>query len=204
MEKFSWAREHIQVPSVIVYEERDAREYLLLSEVSGFPASHPVFADRIPELIALLAKGLQQLHSIDISACPFDERIKSRTEAARRRVMLGLVDEGDFDDRRHGRSATDLFEELLSTMPSEEELVFTHGDYCLPNIIVDPELKQINGFIDVGRAGIADRYQDLALASRSLAHNFGEEWSDMLFSMYGLATPDRSKLEFYQLLDEFF
>ena len=204
MEKFSWAREHIQVPDVIAYEEHDACEYLLLSEVSGYPASHPTFADRIPELIGLFTKGLQQLHSIDISSCPFDERIKSRTEAARQRMMLGLVDESDFDECRRGRSATDLFEELLSTMPSEDELVFTHGDYCLPNIIVNPELKQINGFIDVGRAGIAARYQDLALASRSLALNFGEGWSDTLFSMYGLTAFDRSKLEFYQLLDEFF
>ena len=44
-----------------------------------------------------------------------------------------------------------------------------HGDYCLPNIILKEHT--VSGYIDVALAGVGDRYQDLALAVRSLAYN---------------------------------
>jgi len=62
----------------------------------------------------------------------------------------------------------------------------------------------VSGFVDCANAGIADRYQDLALCARSVADNLGVEWVQPLFARYGLDQPDESKLAYYQLLDEFF
>ena len=85
--------------------------------------------------------------------------------------------------------------------PQTEDLVLTHGDYCLPNILLHN--GQLSGFIDLGRAGVADRHQDLALAVRSLAYNFGEGWAPLLFAAYGIE-PDETKLAFYTRLDDAF
>ena len=85
-----------------------------------------------------------------------------------------------------------------------EDLVFTHGDYCLPNVFLDLTGRRLTGFIDWGRAGIADRYQDLALAERSLRFNFGPGWERCLFDAYGLTHVDEAKLAYYRLLDEMF
>jgi aminoglycoside phosphotransferase len=59
--------------------------------------------------------------------------------------------------------------ELMETRPGHEDLVFTHGDYCLPNIILKD--GKLSGFVDIGRARLADRYQDLGIAFRSLEYN---------------------------------
>jgi aminoglycoside phosphotransferase len=118
---------------------------------------------------------------------------------ARERTRLGLVDQSDFDEVRRGRAATEVLVELLAKRPATEDIVFTHGDYCLPNVFVSPL-----GFIDCGRAGRADRYQDLALAARSVAYNLGPEWVVALWEAHGHDTPDEEKLAFYTLLDEFF
>ncbi|WP_338108671.1 phosphotransferase, partial [Heyndrickxia oleronia] len=62
----------------------------------------------------------------------------------------------------------------------------------------------INGFIDMGRAGISDRYQDLALAVRSITYNFGKDMIPYFLNEYGMQSYDKAKINFYQLMDEFF
>lgn len=69
----------------------------------------------------------------------------------------------------------------------------------------------ISCLIDLGNAGIADKWQDLALCYRSLKHNangsYGKIYSgiheDDLFKLLGIE-PDPEKLRYYILLDELF
>ncbi len=140
--------------------------------------------------------------------CPFDHSVVRQIQKARIRMASGHVNEDDFDQENIGRRAADLFADLTSSVPHSEDMVFTHGDYCLPNIILrrrEPDnVMEITGFIDCGRAGLADRYQDLALGARSITGNYGEEWVPLFFDRYGLSRPDHDKLRFYRLLDEFF
>ncbi|HHV41510.1 MAG TPA: phosphotransferase [Clostridiaceae bacterium] len=98
-----------------------------------------------------------------------------------------------------------MYDESIRTRPLDEDLVFTHGDYCLPNIVVSND--NLSGFIDLGRAGVADRHQDLALAARSLRHNMGSQGSgltSLFFHEYGIRHIDSQKIHYYILLDELF
>jgi len=197
-----WLEGKLPVPKVLLFIHDSEYEYFLMTEVKGIHSCAPSFESDLPKLVRLLAKGLRMIHSVDIKDCPFDQRLSIKLKEAEYRTVNGLVDEDDFDDIRKGRKAIDLFQELIATKPAEEDLVFTHGDYCLPNIIINN--GDIGGFIDWGRGGIADRYQDIALVARSLAYNFGEKWIPLLFKEYGMDKIDYSKIEYYKLLDEFF
>lgn len=83
----------------------------------------------------------------------------------------------------------------------EEDLVFTHGDYSLPNIIING--GSISGFIDLGNSGVADRYYDLAVAEKSIIRNFGKEYVELFFAHYDIEDIDYKKIRFYQLVEKF-
>jgi kanamycin kinase len=49
--------------------------------------------------------------------------------------------------------------------------VLIHGDYCLPNVLVED--GRLSGLIDLGRAGLGDPQDDLAAGVWTLQYNFG-------------------------------
>lgn len=194
------AGQDVACPQVLSELEEMQRRWVLMSAVAGRDlASSP---DLAPErIVTIVAEALRSLHALDMNACPFDHRLDRRVALARSRMEAGLVDETDFDEERLGRSAADLFEDLLARCPEGEDLVVTHGDACLPNLLAHD--GRFTGFVDCGRLGVADRHQDLALASWSIRHNLGADWVEPFLQRYG-GKVDPDRLAFYRLLDEFF
>jgi aminoglycoside phosphotransferase len=144
------------------------------------------------------------IHAVDISACPFVQSIDVLLATAHHHLITNQVNEDAFDPSRQGRLPSDLYARLLATRPTDAAPVFAHGDYCLPNVLLDPDRLTLSGFIDWGGAGAADRYLDLALAARSITYNLGAEWVAPFFAACGLPEIDQARIVYFQTLDEFF
>ncbi|WP_028355383.1 APH(3')-II family aminoglycoside O-phosphotransferase [Bordetella petrii] len=194
------AQQGIDCPRVLRTAQAAGRHWLLMSAVPGRDlASTPELP--AARIVAIAAAALRALHGLDPAGCPFDHRRAVRIEHARARVQAGLVDESDFDDERMGQSAAQAYAALCAGQPAHEDLVVTHGDACLPNLLaVD---GRFSGFVDCGRLGVADRHQDLALAAWSIEYNLGAQWAQPFLDAYG-GPVDTERLAFYRLLDEFF
>ncbi|MDF0696850.1 aminoglycoside 3'-phosphotransferase [Rhizobium sp. MC63] len=200
--RLSWLKAAgLPCPDVIACESDGERNWLL---IGALPGTDLASASALTPLarVGLLAAALADLHHLPIASCPFDHRLEKRLPAARARMQAGIVDETDFDETRLGKSAETLFAELEGRRPDREHLVVTHGDACLPNFVASG--GQFSGYIDCGRLGVADRYQDIALACRSIAGNFGAALVQPFLDRYELTAPDPARLDYYQLLDEFF
>ena len=199
--RIDWLQGRLPVPQAIAYEASEQGEYLLLTALPGRDAASLTGDEPNENIVRLLAAGLRMVHEVPMDECPFNMMLDREIEKARYNVVNGLVDEADFDDIRMGRTAAEVFDDLLRTRPTEEDLVFTHGDYCLPNVMIGGE--EVTGFVDWGRAGVADRYKDISLVVRSLKLNTGEDFTTGFFQAYGIMDPDAEKVEYYMLLDEF-
>lgn len=201
--RLNWLAAHLPVPAVVKFRRTPDEAFLLMTALPGRTA-YQVLADEPaarPDVIDALAAFLKRLHAIPRDTCPFLAGHAQRLAVARARIDAGLVDVDDFDEERQGWTAEDVWDGLQTLLPLAADPVVTHGDFSLDNLIV--EGGEVVGCIDVGRAGIADRYQDLAILWNCL-HEFGPALQDRLFQSYGIAKPDRRKLRFHLMLDELF
>ncbi|GHF95903.1 aminoglycoside 3'-phosphotransferase [Deinococcus piscis] len=199
-ERLRWLAGRVPVPTVLGYVTDSAQEYLAMERVPGIPMSHPDATLHAGRMADLLARALRGLHSLPARDCPFTMTLPVSLRLARERVEAGLVDESDFDPQRQGQTAVDVLVWLVNHRPQTEDIVVTHGDACLPNFIVQGEF--VEGLIDVGRAGLADRHTDLALAVRSIRRNLGSKWVDPFLDTYGRELVDDTKLDYYAALDD--
>lgn len=201
-QRLRWFQGRLPVPQVVGYEATPTHEYLAMTRLSGIPMSDPDALLHPGRVVNLLARALRELHALPLQDCPFNMTLPHMLHLARERVQAGVVDADDFDEERQGQSATGVFNELIRTRPDSEDLVITHGDACLPNFIMQGE--HLEGLIDLGRAGIADRHMDLALAWRSTRYNLNADWAERLLDEYGRNLVNEHKIRYYCLLDELY
>lgn len=201
-ERLRWFQGRLPAPQVVAFEVTPEREYLAMTRLPGIPLSDPDATLHPERVVNLLARALRELHALPLRDCPFRMTLDVTLRLAREQVQAGNVDETDFDDERAGRTAVSVFNDLVRTRPAAEDLVVTHGDACLPNFILNG--THLAGVVDVGRAGIADRHADLALAWRSTRHNLGDDWAERLLDEYGRDLVDMDRVAYYTLLDELF
>ncbi len=206
-----WLWGKVPVSEVIAHENEKGMSYLLTTRIEGqMLCAQPLLSD--PERVTrLMAEALKMLWSIDVSDCPVDNGLDNKLKLARYYVENDLCDT-DVEPETYGeggfKDASDLLSWLESNRPTEDR-VLSHGDMCLPNVFHKD--GKISGFIDLGRSGTADRYQDIALCYRSLKHNYNGSYGykhegynpNLLFEYLGI-TPDMEKIRYYILLDELF
>jgi kanamycin kinase len=203
-----WLRRH-GLPAAEVLEV--GADWLITREIQGRTA-----AERWPHyqreaVVDALVDVTRALHALPVDDCPFDRSLAVTVPAARRAAVTGHIDLDDLDEERACWTATQLLEALEAEVPSMlevETLTVTHGDWCLPNVLLDPETVTVVGLVDTARAGLADLYTDLALMDRSLRDGqlnaqYGPRYADLYLSRYGSDTDDERRLAFYRLLDEF-
>jgi len=208
-----WLQGVLPVPEVLCREVENGTGFLLMSRAPGTMLFDAAYMADPHTLAALAAQGLKMLWQVDVSSCPVDARLDTKLAIARYNIGHGLVDLDNVEPDTFGpggfRDPEDLLRWLEANRPPED-VVFSHGDFCLPNIFAQD--GAVSGFIDLGRAGPADRYQDIALCYRSLLHNYEGRYSgtpyegfspNLLFEALGLQ-PDWEKIRYYILLDELF
>jgi len=199
------------VPAVIDYASSGTHEALLISAIDGDPLSTQLAAPRAgvrsnTELVALAAKALRDLHSLETADADMHQGLAKRFRRARRNIELGLLSESDeeFAAGHAGSSPNDVYHQLFASRPAAEDLVFTHGDPSAPNIIFRDQA--FGGFIDLDGAGLADRYVDIAIFLRSAVHNspVAFDIQSVFCNAYGIDEIDVEKMRFYTLMDDLF
>ncbi len=192
-----WLAGKLPAPRVLAFAKEGGMNYLLMTRLQGEMACAEGYE---PETVVRgLANGLRSLWQMDITDCP-----ASFSPEKELKMLKTYRESGGKDGE-----ILALLDEILSLTPPSRELFFTHGDFCLPNIFLKD--GEVAGYLDLGNAGIAEKWYDIATCLWSLSYNFKElggmgdtEFQRMralFFEELGME-PDEEKLRFYNLLDE--
>ncbi len=176
--RLEWLGQYLPVPCVLGYDSDGERTWFETEGIIGTNAIAPENIARAEVVVPALGRGLRRFHdALKEQDCPYSWSAESR---------IALL--------------TEPFDEAVPSM-RPRDLVVCHGDACNPNFLVDED-GEVCGYVDLSRAGIADRHADLAPALMSLGWNFGPGWDEAFLGAYcgRDLTVDPERIVFYQRL----
>lgn len=201
--RLRWLYGRLPVPRIRHVEAGAEGAWLLTDALPGRTAWQMLDADPRGRggIVDALADLLRRFHALPVERCPFEAGHPFRLAQARNRLEAGSIDEDDFDAAHEGWSAEQLWQAMTALLPFAPERVVTHGDFSLDNIVFGE--GGAAGCLDVGRCGVADRYQDVAILWSCLGE-FDVALQARFLARYGIATLDERRLRFHLMLDECF
>lgn len=168
---------------VLSYESGE-RDWLLTRRVQGEDCTFGGYLERPEKLCDILGQRLRMLHEMDFVGCPAPDRMDSYRALAERNYHTCNYDSSHFPDSFGYASA----EEAWAVIARDGYLLngdtLIHGDYCLPNVMLDD--WRFSGFIDLGNGGVGDRHIDLFWGIWSLGFNLKtDRYADRFLDAYG-------------------
>jgi kanamycin kinase len=186
--------------AVLFYQTIGDKDYLITEKVFGEDCTH-YFND--PErLCDAIATNLRKLHNQPTTDCPIQDRITSYVSVVHNGYTRGKYEHDLFEGLWEFSSVQSAWDAAKEGILSLENNTLVHGDYCLPNIILNN--WKFSGFIDLGRGGIGDRHIDVLWGIWTLKYNLGTaQFSDRFIDAYGRDMVDKDKLRCIAAMEMF-
>lgn len=179
-------------PQVLSYQTTD-RDWLLTAAVPGEDCLHEKYIADPQRLCDTTALLLRQLHETPIDGCPIPDRTADYIATAEQNFRTGRYDATLFPDNWGYASAGEAMAVVREFSPALKHDTLLHGDYCLPNILLQD--WRLSGFIDLGAGGAGDRHIDLFWGVWSLFFNLKTDaWGDRFLDVYGRDKIDKDIL----------
>lgn len=186
-DRLLWAGSFTPVPRVLGAGRDTHGSWMLTAavEVGGAVATsaiEPQWRRRAERSAIAVGIGLRRFHdALPTDTCPFVRTAETRVAALSAEPSAAT------------RSAI-----MTRTPPPVDRLVVCHGDATVPNTLLD-HVGRFAAHVDVGDLGVADRWSDIAVTTRSVTRRYGPGLEPLVLAAYGVA-PDRERTAYYRAL----
>ena len=160
------------------------QDWLLTRRLSGEDCISQKYLDDPIRLCDTLGELLRRLHDENHDGCPVTDVTAQRLMLAQENYRMSRYDMSLFPDNWGFQSAEEAWATIERNAKYLKTDTLLHGDYCLPNILLDN--WKFSGFIDLGRGGAADRHIDLFWGVWTLGFNLKtDDYGDRFLDAYG-------------------
>ena len=169
-------------------------DWLLTAAARGEDCVHEAYLAEPERLCDTIACELRRLHETDYADCPIPDRTAQYLATAEENYRTGNYDKSHFPDSFGYRSAEEAYAVLTEGKDAIQSKVLLHGDYCLPNIMLND--WKLSAFIDVGYGGVGDRHIDVFWGIWTLWFNLKtNKYRERFLDAYGRDKVDESLLK---------
>ena len=169
---------------VLYYGSFADSDYLLTARIPGEDCTDPKYLSDPRRLCDTTAMLLLTLHETEGSKCPVRDRVRTYADSVMKgfdghhyepELFQGIWEFRSFDDARR------IAEEGLPLLKTD---ILLHGDFCLPNILLDD--WKFSGYIDLGNGGMGDRHIDIIWGIWTLMFNLRtDKYTGRFMDAYG-------------------
>lgn len=182
---------------VLLYLSAD-RDYLVTAAIQGEDGTSERYLAEPERLSETFGQSLRRLHEADLAGCPVTDKMSGLVRLARATPFL----QSHLDDIAGSigpASAASAPAEVAAAGGLLKNDVLMHGDYCLPNIMLDD--WAFAGFVDVADGGAGDRHYDLTWGLWTLNRNLKtQKYGERFLDAYGRDCIDGDRLRICGLL----
>ena len=165
-------------PRVAEYISLD-KDWLLTEKAKGEDCTYCDYLADPKKLCDKIAEVLRELHETPFQDCPVHNRTDTYIKTVFDNHSAGM-----FDSEFGYKSAEEAFAVVERNIKYLNSDTLIHGDYCLPNIMLDN--WRFSSFIDLGNGGVSDRHIDIFWGVWTLEFNLGtNEYAERFIDAYG-------------------
>ncbi|MGW2094163.1 phosphotransferase [Promicromonospora sukumoe] len=185
-DRLVWAGSFAPLPRVLDAGRDRHGSWLLTEAVErggaiATSAIEPRWRSQAKRSAIAIGLGLRRLHDLlPVDTCSFVRTAELRVAALTRSAAVTL----------RGTPWGDP--------PPVDRLVVCHGDATVPNTLLDRAGRFV-AHVDVGDLGVADRWSDIAVTTRSVTRRYGPGLEPLVLAAYGVA-PDPVRTSYYRAL----
>lgn len=187
-----------KMSSPVIQYLSDDRDYLITAALQGENGIAECFLSEPERLSEVFGQALRRLHEVKAVDCPIKDKMSCLLAQAKSSSFRQdhLDDISSYIGIAYAENAAS---EIAATRGLLVNDVLIHGDYCLPNIMINK--WRFEGFIDVADGGIGDRHYDLAWGLWTLNWNLkSPQHGQRFLDAYGWDCIDHDRLRVCGLL----
>ena len=159
-------------------------DWLLTRRVPGEDCTWQTYLDDPVRLCDTTAQLLRTLHETAAEGCPVPNRTADYLATVCKNYQAGIFSPEFLPEDQKATTAKEAWEIAQQVGKGLKADTLLHGDYCLPNIML--EHWQFSGFIDLDGAGVGDRHIDLFWGVWTLEFNLKtDRYGQRFLDAYG-------------------
>ena len=188
--------------SVCMYKNIGDKDYLITERVIGEDCVYKEYLNQPKKLCETIAYNLRLLHEKSITDCPIQNNTYMYVQTALDGYDNGIYNSDLFNGLWDFPSIQEAWQAATEGMKNLEKNVLIHGDYCLPNILLNN--WKFSGFIDLNNGGVGDRHIDILWGIWTLKYNLKTtQYTEQFINAYGSDMINQDKLRCFAAIEMF-